>query len=78
MAANSKKNAKKAPKASASEGLSFMKPIEPHDPADDAPKLSRAERRAAKPQAKTYGKVQNMRSQATPTHRNFSSRRSGG
>jgi hypothetical protein len=79
MAANSKKNGKKKnADAAAAEGLSFMKPIEPRDPADDEPKLSRAERRAAKPQAKTHGKLQNMRSQAVPSHRNFTSRRSGG
>ncbi|MCE7004486.1 hypothetical protein LWC34_16825 [Kibdelosporangium philippinense] len=78
MATSPKKNSKKAPKASASEGLSFMKPIEAPENTEEAPKLSRAERRAAKPQAKTYGKVQSMRSQSTPTHRNFTSRRSGG
>lgn len=79
MAANSKKNGKKAVTKDTAEGLSFMKPIEPREAAEDEPKLSRAERRAAKPQAKTYGKVQpNMRSQSTPTHRNFTSRRSGG
>ena len=76
-AKNSKKNAQKA--ADAADGLSFMKPIEPRDDAGDAePKLSRAERRAQKPQAKTHGRVQNMRSQAVPGHRNFTSRRSGG
>ncbi|CAM3296857.1 hypothetical protein KIPE111705_00415 [Kibdelosporangium persicum] len=78
MAANAKKNGKKSADKQASEGLSFMKPIEQRADADEAPKLSRAERRAAKPQAKTYGKVQNLRSQPTPTHRNFTSRRSGG
>nr|WP_042188553.1 hypothetical protein [Kibdelosporangium sp. MJ126-NF4]CEL18318.1 hypothetical protein [Kibdelosporangium sp. MJ126-NF4]CTQ97802.1 hypothetical protein [Kibdelosporangium sp. MJ126-NF4] len=78
MAANSKKNGKKTTDETAAEGLSFMKPLEPREAAEDEPKLSRAERRALKPQAKTHGKVQNMRSQATPSHRNFSSRRSGG
>ncbi|ALG09102.1 hypothetical protein [Kibdelosporangium phytohabitans] len=78
MAANSKKNSKKAADKKAAEGLSFMKPIEARDEAEDAPKLSRAERRAAKPQVKTYGNVQNLRSQSVPNHRNFTSRRSGG
>lgn len=58
--------------------LSFMKPLEPRETEDDAPKLSRAERRAQKPQAKTFGKVQNLRNQAVPGHRNFTQRRSGG
>jgi hypothetical protein len=75
-----KNNKKKAPKdGHEAEGLSFMKPLEPRPAEDDAePKLSRAERRAQKPQAKTHGKVANMRTQATPGHRNFTSRRSGG
>jgi hypothetical protein len=59
--------------------LSFMKPLEPREAGDDdEPKLSRAERRAQKPQAKTFGKVQNLRNQAIPGHRNFTQRRSGG
>jgi hypothetical protein len=58
--------------------LSFMKPIEAGEPGNDEPKLSRAERRAQKPQAKTFGKVQNLRNQAVPGHRNFTQRRSGG
>jgi hypothetical protein len=58
--------------------LSFMRPIEPRDPADEEPKLSRAERRAAKTQALGRGnKVQNMRNQPVPNHRNFANRRSG-
>lgn len=78
MAANSKKNGKKTAGKAAGEGLSFMKPIEPRDEAEDAPKLSRAERRAAKPQAQSHGKVQNLRSQSVPGHRSFTNRRSGG
>lgn len=58
--------------------LSFMKPIEPREPADAAPKPSRAERRAAKSQVRTHGgKTQNVRSQSVPNHRNFANRRSG-
>ncbi|MBP2326301.1 hypothetical protein JOF56_006686 [Kibdelosporangium banguiense] len=76
----SSKSAKKKAPATTTEPqeLSFMKPIEPREAADDEPKLSRAERRAQKPQAKTFGKVQNMRNQAVPGHRNFTQRRSGG
>jgi hypothetical protein len=75
-AKNSKKNATPAA-PQAAEGLSFMKPIEA-EPTDEAPKLSRAERRAQQAQGKSHGKIQNMRSQAVPSHRNFTSRRSGG
>jgi hypothetical protein len=58
--------------------LSFMRPIEPKADEDaDEPKLSRAERRAAKPQVKQHGTVNNMRNQSVPNHRNFSTRRSG-
>jgi hypothetical protein len=77
----SKNGKKKSPVAPAEppEELSFMKPIEPREAGDDEePKLSRAERRAQKPQAKTFGKVQNLRNQAVPGHRNFTQRRSGG
>jgi hypothetical protein len=57
--------------------LTFMRPIEDKPQDEDKPKLSRAERRAAKPQAKGFGKVQNMRNQATQNQRNFANRRSG-
>jgi hypothetical protein len=73
---NGKKKAAEA--ANEPQELSFMKPIEAREPGDDEPKLSRAERRAQKPQAKTFGKVQNLRNQAVPGHRNFTQRRSGG
>ncbi|ONI82832.1 hypothetical protein ALI144C_17315 [Actinosynnema sp. ALI-1.44] len=79
MAANSKKNGKKTADKPAGEGLSFMKPIEPREAEENEPKLSRAERRAAKPQAKTHGAMNNtLRSQSVPSHRNFTNRRSGG
>ncbi|TCO60466.1 hypothetical protein [Actinocrispum wychmicini] len=59
--------------------LSFMRPIEPRDPADEEPKPSRAERRAAKSQVRNRsGKAQNnVRNQSVPNHRNFANRRSG-
>jgi hypothetical protein len=58
--------------------LSFMRPLDAKDDAEaDKPKLSRAERRAAKQQAPGHGKVQNMRNQPVPNHRNFANRRSG-
>jgi hypothetical protein len=74
------KNGKKKSAEAANEPqeLSFMKPLEPREAGDDEPKLSRAERRAQKPQSKTFGKVQNLRNQAVPGHRNFTQRRSGG
>lgn len=59
--------------------LSFIRPLEAKTKDDDEqPKLSRAERRAAKQPVKAHGKVNNMRNQAVPSHRNFTSRRSGG
>jgi hypothetical protein len=58
--------------------LSFMRPIEPHDPAEETPKPSRAERRASKQKAQGHGaKVQTMRNQPTQNQRNFANRRSG-
>jgi len=58
--------------------LSFMRPLEPRDPADEPAKPSRAERRAAKSQVQANGaKGKNLRSQPVPNHRNFANRRSG-
>jgi hypothetical protein len=57
--------------------LSFMRPIEARTDDNAEAKPSRAERRAAKGQGKTHGKVPTMRNQAVANHRNFSTRRSG-
>jgi hypothetical protein len=72
----SKKNAENS--ESEPQELSFMRPIEAPDPADETPKPTRAERRAAKTQAPGHGsKVSNLRNQPVPNHRNFANRRSG-
>jgi hypothetical protein len=58
--------------------LSFIRPIEPRSESDAKnAKPSRTERRAAKKQGKTHGKVHTMRNQAIANQRNFSTRRSG-